>query len=237
VERLRKETHIINVYAGFDPREEVGFHTFASSLIHHSSEPLSITPLHLKNLAKVYQGGQRDGTNAFIFSRFLIPYLQNYQGWALFMDGADMIVKGDIAELWALRNPFVAVQVVPHKYKTKHPLKYVGTGMEAANNDYPRKNWSSMMLINCSHYAWRRITPEAVESMSGSDLHSFSFIPERYIDFLPAEWNWLADEFGENKDAKVLHWTAGIPAWPHYQDAPHADDWAKAAVQVTHAIS
>lgn len=228
---------MIRLYAGFDPREEVGYHTFCSSVIHHASEPVAITPLHLGNLQKVYKGGQRDGTNAFIFSRFLIPYLQDYQGFAIFADGADMILKADIAELWAMRNPFVAVQVVPHKYKTKHPRKYVGTQMEAVNADYPRKNWSSLMLINCAHYAWRRITPEAVESMSGSDLHTFSFIPERYIDFLPSEWNHLADEYGTDNKAKLLHWTAGIPAWPHYCEAPHADDWAKAALQVTHAIS
>src|SRR5690606_36000298 len=100
-------------------------------------------------MLSMYRGGQRDGTNAFIYSRFLIPYLQNYKGWALFVDGADMIVKGDLAELWALRDKAKAVQVVKHDYRTKHPRKYVGTQMEADNRDYPCKNWSSVMVINC----------------------------------------------------------------------------------------
>ena len=228
---------MINLYAGFDEREEVGFHTFCSSVIHHATEPVSISPLHLKCLSKLYDGGHRDGTNAFIYSRFLIPYIQGFNGTAIFMDGADMILKGDIAELWALRNPFVAVQVVKHEYKTKHLRKYVGTQMEADNRDYPCKNWSSVMIINCAHYAWRNMTPEVVKTMSGADLHRFLFIPERYIGDLPKEWNWLADEYGDNPDAKVCHWTAGIPAWPHYHDAPHADDWAAAALKVTHATA
>lgn len=226
---------MINLYAGFDEREEVGFHAFCSSVIHHATEPVSIAPLHLQCLSKLYDGGHRDGTNAFIYSRFLIPYIQEFKGTAIFMDGADMILKGDIAELWAMRNPFVAVQVVKHDYKTKHPRKYVGTEMEADNRDYPRKNWSSVMIMNCAHYAWRDLTPEKVKQMSGADLHRFSFIPERYIAELPIEWNWLVDEYGENPTAKVLHWTAGIPAWPHYAFAEHANDWSEAALKVTHA--
>lgn len=226
---------MIPLYAGFDPREEVGYHTFCSSVIHHATEPVSIIPLHLGALSKVYRGGQRDGTNAFIYSRFLVPYLQGFSGMAIFADGADMIVKADIAELWALRNPFVAVQCVQHFYKTRNPRKYLGTKMEADNQDYPCKNWSSLMIINCAHYAWRQMTPDKVEKISGADLHSFSFIAERYIDGLPAEWNWLCDEMGYNPQAKLLHWTAGIPAWPAYTNAYHADDWAQAAIKVTHA--
>lgn len=146
-----------------------------------------------------------------------------------------MIVKDDIAKLWELRNCHMAVQVVQHDYKTKHPRKYVGTGMEADNRDYPRKNWSSLMLINCSSAFWRDITPESVAKMSGSDLHQFAFIPNERIGSLPKEWNWLADEMGENPEAKLLHWTAGIPAWDHYKNAPHADDWRKAHLNVNRA--
>ena len=225
---------MIRLFYGFDPREEVGAHTFCSSVIHNASQPVAMTPLHLPMLP-MYSGGQRDGTNAFIYSRFLIPHLCEYNGWALFMDGADMVCKGDIAELWAMRDPFKAVQVVKHEYKTKHPRKYVGTSMESGNDDYPRKNWSSVMLINCAHFDWRRITPEKVATMSGAELHRFAFLEARFIGELPMVWNWLADESGENKDAKVCHWTAGIPAWPHYAQAPMADEWAQARLKVTHA--
>jgi hypothetical protein len=227
---------VIQIFVGFDEREAIGSHTFLASLLDKTTEPFSVCHLSLKSLRKIYGAGQRDGTNAFSFSRFLIPYLQDFKGFAIFADGADMIVKDDIAKLWAMRNPFVAVQVVPHSYQTKHPRKYVGTGMEADNHNYPRKNWSSLQIINCAHYAWRCMTPEKVEKMSGAELQSFSFIPERYIDFLPSEWNHLADEYGPNPDAKLLHWTAGIAAWEHYKDSPHADDWREAHAKVNHAV-
>lgn len=218
---------MIQIFAGYDPREAVGYHTFCASVIEHCSEPVSITPLHLGALQKVYSGGHRDGTNAFIYSRFLIPYLMKYRGFAIFMDGADMVVRDDVAELWKLIDPFKAVQVVKHNYKTKHKRKYVGTNMEADNEDYPCKNWSSVMIINCAHYNWRGITPKTVETMPGAYLHRFEFVENRFIGELPMVWNWLADEYGENAYAKLLHWTAGIPAWPKYKDAPMADDWRK----------
>jgi hypothetical protein len=228
---------MIPIYYGFDPREEIGSHVFCSSVIHRSSWPVSLIPLHADLFASFYPKHLRDGSNAFTYTRFLIPFLQDYKGWAIFADGADMICRADIAELWALRDEYKAVQIVPHDYKTKHPRKYVGTSMECENRDYPGKNRSSLMLINCHSMAWRQITPEAVERMSGAELHQFSFIPEDRIGHLPAEWNWLADEYGPNPEAKLCHWTAGIPAFPHYSQAPMADDWAAEACRITHATA
>lgn len=225
---------MIHLYAGFDPREEIGYHTFCSSVIHRASEPVSIAPLHLPMLKK-YKAGARDGTNNFIYSRFLIPWLQNYSGTAIFADGSDMVLNSDIAELWALRDPFKAVQVVYHDYKTKHPRKYLGTKMEADNRDYHRKNWSSLMIINCAHFSWRQLNPDLVGKMSGADLHSFSFIQDRFIGFLPREWNWLADEFGPNPEAKLIHYTAGVPAFPEYKDTPMSENWFQAHEKVNHA--
>jgi hypothetical protein len=227
---------MIPLYTGFDPREEAGSHAFHSSVIERASEPVSFCPLHLPHLARFYDAGQRDGSNSFIYTRFLIPFLQGYSGWALFADGADMLCRADIAELWALRDQFKAVQVVQHEYQTRHPRKYVGTRMETGNADYPRKNWSSVMLINCAHYDWRRITPESLVGMSGADLHRFTFIAPKALGALPVEWNWLADEYGHNPGAKLVHWTAGTPAFKHYADAPHADEFRAQLARVNHVI-
>lgn len=216
---------MIPVYVGFDPREEAGTHVFNSSLLEHATCPVTIIPLHLKLFQSFYPRDQRDGTNNFIYTRFLIPYLQDYKGFALFVDGADMLMKADVAELWAKRDLYKAVQVVKHQYHTKHPRKYVGTQMEASNSDYPRKNWSSVMLINCNHFAWRDMTPEKVMEMTGPELHRFSWMRDELIGSLPAEWNWIADEYGKNPEAKLIHWTAGTPAFTHYKESPHADDF------------
>ena len=213
---------MIQCFYGFDPREEVGCHTFVSSVLHHTSEPVSFTPI---------RGLQKDGSNSFTYSRFKVPEMMGHKGWALFVDGADMIVKADIAELWEKRDYRTAVQVAQHDYKTKHDRKYVGTPMETTNEDYPRKNWSSVMLINCAHPNWRRVR----DDMSGSQLHRFTFIDPPFLGHLPLTWNWLADEYGENPEAKLLHWTAGIPAWNSYKDSPHAKDWWDARYKVTNA--
>lgn len=228
------QADVIPLYAGFDEREEAGYHAFTSSVIEHSSQPVAITPLHLPMFRAFYKQGQRDGTNAFIYTRFLIPFLQGYRGWAVFADGADMLCLGDLAELWSLRDFYKAVQVVKHDYKTKHPRKYVGTRMESANQDYPRKNWSSLMLINCGHFAWRSITPESVSEMSGPELHRFGFIEDERIGELPREWNWLADEYGPNPAARLLHWTAGTPAFEHYRNAPHFDAFERQVARMNH---
>lgn len=217
--------NVIPIYVGFDPREEVGYHTFCASVIHHASCPVAFTPLHQDMLRQEWSGGHRDGSNAFAYTRFLVPHIQLFQGWAMFCDGADMVMRADIAELWEHRDLYAAVQVVKHEYQTKHPRKYVGTQMEADNRDYPRKNWSSVMLINCSHYAWRQMTPGRVSHLTGAELHGFEWVGDQYLKALPAEWNWLVDEYGPNADAKLLHWTAGIPGFSHYFDAPMAEEW------------
>jgi hypothetical protein len=217
---------MINLFYGFDPRQEAGSHVFCSSVINRSTSPVSLIPLHLKFYESFYKPGLRDGVTTFTYSKFLIPFLQDFKGWAIFCDGADMLCRADISELWALRDHYKAVQVVKHDYKTKHPRKYVGTKMEAENRDYPRKNWSSVMLINCGHFDWRQLKPETVEKMSGEELHSFSWLRDPdLLGELPKEWNWLCQEHGYNKEAKIVHFSAGSPGFLHYAMAPHAEEW------------
>lgn len=228
-------TESIHLYAGFDPREEIGFHTFVSSVIHHSTVPVRITPVDNALMRGLKNGGMRkDETTDFAHARFLIPWIQGFTGWAIFCDGSDMLLRADIAELWEMRNPYKAVQVVKHHYQTKHPVKFVGTDMEAPNIDYPKKNWTSVMLINASSFAWRRLDPRTVAEMPGDVLQQLKFIEDDRIGELPVEWNWLVDEYGANDAAKLIHFTAGIPAFPHYENSPMADEWARAALKAQH---
>jgi hypothetical protein len=151
------------------------------------------------------------------------------------MDGADMLCRWDLADLEALRDPYKAVQVVQHDYRTNASRKYVGTAMESDNTDYPRKNWASVMLINCSHYAWRRMTPSVLLKGNRLEALSFAWCPDQYIGDLPLHWNWLVDEHGPSETAKVLHWTQGVPLFQSYSHMPHSDEWFKALKQVNHA--
>ena len=225
---------MIPIFAGFDQREEAGYHAFTSSVLEHASAPFTVTPLHLQLFRSFYAPGVRDGSNAFVYTRFLIPFLQGYTGSAIFCDGSDMLMRADIAELWALRDPYKPVQVVKHDYRTKWPRKYLGTKMEAPNEDYPRKQWSSVMILNCMHMSWRKLTPESVQKMTGQELHRFSWLQEDEIGELPKEWNWLVQEDGPNPDAKLLHFSSGVPLMPAHANSPHAADYMRQCARMNH---
>lgn len=170
----------------------------------------------------MYVEAHTDGSNDFIYSRFLTPYLAEFKGWAIFADG-DMIFQSDINELWNLRDPLKAVQVVKHDYKTKQSTKYLGN----KNENYPRKNWSSLVLWNCAHPANRVLTPQFIQSNSGSFLHRFSWLDDDLIGSLPPEWNWLAIEYPDNEKAKLIHYTLGTPCFSAYQNTSMAMLWQK----------
>jgi hypothetical protein len=132
-----------------------------------------------------------------------------------------MICKSDIKELWDLRDESKALLVVKHNYKTKQPLKYLGN----VNQNYPRKNWSSLILWNCSHPKNKILTPEFIENQSGSYLHRFSWLDDSEIGELPKIWNWLAIEYPQNKNAKLIHYTLGTPCFNDYKNTDMAEEW------------
>lgn len=210
---------LIRLAVGFDQREAVAYHTFCQSVIAHASLPLAITPLALNTL-KGYSEQHRDGSNAFVYSRFLTPSLFDHAGWAIFADG-DMICLADIAQLWALRDERKAVHVVKHDYKTKARDKYLGN----KNEDYPRKNWSSVILWNCGHPQNRVLTPDFVSRQSGAFLHRFSWLADDLIGELDPKWNWLTTEYDDRDDAALLHYTLGTPCFADYRNAPMSELW------------
>jgi len=209
----------IPLVVGFDQREAVAYHTFCQSVLEKASLPVQFTPLAENTLAG-YKETHTDGSNRFIYSRFLTPYLSDYAGWAIFADG-DMVCQADIAELWALRDPTKAVQVVKHDYRTKANVKYLGN----RNENYPRKNWSSVILWNCAHEAHRVLTPAFVQRMPGSYLHRFSWLDDTLIGELPREWNWLAIEYPDNPQARLVHFTLGTPCFAEYRDREMSPLW------------
>lgn len=207
---------MIRVFSGYDPREAIGWHVFVSSLYRHTKAPVSVSRV---------SGDPQGGTNAFSHARFLVPSLCGFEGWALWCDGADMLVRADVSELWDMRNPEMAVQVVPHDYKTSWVRKYRGTAMESENADYPRKNWSSLILWNCGHPSNRVLQDWQVERQASSFLHRFEWLDDSEIGFLPPEWNVLIGE--QEAEAKIAHYTYGIPWFPQYADAKYADEWRR----------
>jgi hypothetical protein len=220
---------MIQIFMGYDPIEASTYHVCSNSIVRKSTRPVSIAPLAL-NLMEHYREAHTDGSNQFIYSRFLVPSLMEYKGWALFMDG-DMVLRDDISKLWDLRDERYAAMVVKHDYRTKSNVKYFGS----RNEDYPRKNWSSLILWNCGHPLNRTLTPEFIQRSSGAVLHRFSWIPDEAIGELPVEWNWLPDEFGANQEARLIHFTLGTPCFHDYADAPMAAEWHRERIYMDFA--
>jgi hypothetical protein len=211
---------MINIFVGYDSKEKVAFNTLSYSILKNSTQPIAITPIYLENIKDTFVRERNNlSSTEFSFSRFIIPHLMNYQGWALFMD-CDMLMKADIAELWRLRNDKYAVQVCKHDYIPKSSTKFLGQ----VQTVYPKKNWSSFMLLNCKKCS--TLTPDYVNKASGLELHQFKWLEsEDLIGELPLEWNWLADEYDYKEDVKNIHYTEGGPYFKGYETCDYADDW------------
>ena len=206
---------MLKVFCGYDPKESIGFHVFCQSLIEQSSINLQIIPL---------QGMQRDGTQSFTYSRFLVPEMCGFAGHAIYLDASDMLMLTDIAELAELFDPSLSCQVVKHDYETKHSKKFIGSDYESRNASYPRKNWSSLILWNCEHFPNRLLTTEYVSKQSGEHLHRFGWLDDSRIGELPSCWNVLVGEM-DNTDTKIAHFTLGIPDLSHYEFCDYSNQW------------
>ena len=213
---------MINVFIGYDSKEKVAFNTLAYSILRNSTKPVSITPIYLPNLRDNFVRERNNlSSTEFSFSRFIVPHLMNYKGWAVFMD-CDQLMLGDIAELWRLRDDKYAVQLCKHDYTPKEDKKFLGQ----VQTKYEKKNWSSFMLMNCNKC--HELTPDYVNSATGLQLHQFKWLEsEELIGELPLEWNWLVDEPGYNTKSKVnnIHFTKGGPWFKEYAGCSYSETW------------
>ncbi len=213
---------MIRIFIGFDPRETVAYHVLSHSIHARASAPVSVAPLMLSQLDGVMTRERNPlQSTDFSFSRFLTPYLCDFDGWALFMD-CDMLVLDDIAKLWALRDDKYAVMCVKHDHVPEEDIKFLG----APQTKYEKKNWSSVMLFNCAKCT--ALTPDYVNSASGLDLHRFNWLgDDSLIGEIPHEWNLLVgyDEPIPTQEVSNLHYTIGGPYFDDFKDTDYADEW------------
>lgn len=230
---MRKD--VIKIFIGYDQVESVAWHTLAHSILSRSSMPVAIIPVNLANLRSIYTR-QRDPkqSNEFSFSRFLVPYLCDYQGYGVFFD-CDMLVRCDIGEIFSVleADPDKAVYVVKHNYEPRDDIKYLNT----VQYKYPRKNWSSVVLWNCAHPANKKVTADFVNSASPMELHRFQWLSDDLIGELDVRWNWLVGEYDQPPpDVKNVHWTVGGPYFEEYKNVDFADEWFAERDQMTHCM-
>jgi hypothetical protein len=221
---------VLRVYIGYDPKESVAFYTLAHSILRRASIPVSIAPVMQSQLKGIYTRprGPTESTE-FSLTRFLVPALAGFQGWAMFMD-CDMLCRVDIAQLAAEieRQPDKAVLVCKHDYVPKTQRKF----LDQVQTKYPRKNWSSLMLFNAERC--RALTQDYVNSASGLELHRFAWTEDRLIGDLALEWNWLVGEYDYNPRAKIVHYTLGGPYFDQYRECDYAAEWVAECDSMRH---
>jgi len=211
---------MIRIFIGFDERETAAWHVLTHSIMARASLPVSFTPLSLPTLRSVFRR-ERDPMQStdFAFSRFLTPYLSGFEGWSLFMD-CDMLVRDDIAKLWALRDERYAVMCVKHDHQPKETVKF----HNEKQTPYPKKNWSSVMLFNNARC--KALTPEYVNTASGLELHQFKWLgDDSQIGELPRTWNHLVGYYEDDPGVANVHYTLGGPYWDEYRHCEHAQAW------------
>ena len=208
------------MFIGFDFRETVAFHVLSHSVLARSSSPVAITPLCLDHLKDVFTR-PRDPLQStdFSFTRFLVPDLCNYEGWAIFTD-CDMLVLDDIAKLWALRDERYAIQVVKHEHVPSEDTKF----LNAVQTKYQKKNWSSVMLFNNSKC--KALTADYVNRATGLELHQFKWLEnDDLIGEIPHQWNHLVGYDAPRPDASLVHYTIGGPYFKEYADCEYSTEW------------
>ena len=225
---------MIRVFIGYDSNEAVAFHVLSHSIHARASQSVLIAPLMLSELKqKFYRERHSLQSTEFSFSRFLVPNLCNYAGWALFMD-CDMLMLDDIAKLWSLRDDKFAVMVVKHNHVPNETTKF----LDQPQTQYEKKNWSSVMLMNC---AWcKALTVDYVNSASGLELHRFRWLGnDDLIGEIPHRWNHLVDY-----DPKVpvselsnIHYTEGGPYFENFKNCGYADLWREERDRMLYAAN
>lgn len=214
------------VWIGWDHREASAYEVCKRSILDTAKRPTFIRPLNVRQLRAMGLYSRAPdplSSTEFTFTRFLVPQLCNYTGWAVFMD-CDIMVRADIQELFDLADETKAVQVVKHDYQPTATTKMGG----ALQSAYPRKNWSSVVLWNCAHPANKAVTVQAVNEKSGAWLHRFQWLDDGLIGELPVEWNYLVghNSVRECDAPKAVHFTTGIPGiHPGHDDDEYAAEW------------
>lgn len=190
------------VFIGVDERQPIAYTVARASIEAHSSRPVAITPLLIRQLPIT-----RRGLTDFTFARYLVPWLCNYEGHALFVD-ADILCRGDIAELpWEAAEP---VSVVHHTTVQKNG--------ETVSTVFERP---SVMLFN--NAKCRMLTPEYIQHGKPHTLEWAAPLGE-----LPREWNYLVG-YDTGGNAKLAHYTMGIPCFEETCRDEFADEWAAIA--------
>ena len=210
-----------NIYVGWDSREDIAYQVCEHSIRRRTNQnSVNVSPLKQSELReqKLYWREQdKLSSTEFTITRFLVPHLNKFTGWAAFCD-CDMVWRSDPSELFSQVDDSKAVMVVKHDYTPQEGTKMDGQ----LQMPYPRKNWSSMILWNCGHPKNKALDLETVNTASPSFLHRFEWLDDEDIGTLDHNWNWLVGWYDVERDGdpKIIHYTEGGP-W--FEETRHCE--------------
>jgi hypothetical protein len=201
---------VIRVFIGYDEREAVAANVFASSIQRRSSVPVAITPIVLEQLSVFTRKPDPLQSTAFSFYSVSNALPLRLRGLGavcrLRHAHAGRHCKAVGFARRAIRGPGSEASARPTE-----TTKFLG----AVQTKYEKKNWSSLMLMNCGKC--KALTPEYVNTASGLELHQFKWLgDDSLIGELPAVWNNLVgyDDWGR---PSLLHYTTGGPWFKEYE--------------------
>lgn len=222
-----KDDSPLKIFIGWDSREDIAYQIAKKSILDHATVPVEIIPLKQKDLRRdnlYWRDVDKLAATEFTYTRYLIPHLCNFEGWALFVD-CDFVFLCDVKEIFDQVSEQYAIMCAQHEYTPAEGVKMDGKVQTA----YPRKNWSSMMLINCGHPDNKELTVDLVNDpgKTGAYFHRFTWLDDSKIGKLSHEYNWLVGWYKEPTDGtpKVLHYTEGGPWFKEYEDCEYAVNW------------
>ncbi len=182
----------------------------AYNVLRSSLEHHASAPLDIQPLNIDFIPMKRRGLTDFSFTRYMVPYLCGYQGHALFMD-ADMLCLDDIYKLEAICSPQNCNVAV-----VKNPRRF---------------EWSSLMYFDC--FSCHDLTPELIEKGTPMDFRWANF----GVGDIPTEYNHLVSYDAPNPNAKIVHFSCGIPVWKETANSEHADKWIAEYKRMNSSVS
>ena len=158
----------MKIYVGWDSREDIAYQVCEHSITRRdpSAEVIALKQNDMRAQGIYTREKDKLASTEFTFTRFFVPYLNDFKGWAVFCD-CDFLWKIPSHMLIKYMDPSKAVVCVQHDYTPKETTKMDGQ----VQTVYPRKNWSSMVLWNCEHPKNKILTPEFLNQQTPKFLH------------------------------------------------------------------
>ena len=211
----------MSVFIGYDSREGEAYEVCKKSLSPYGVTIRALNQNDLRSRGIYSRPADPLASTEFTYTRFLVPYLTGYKGWSMFVD-CDFVFLSDPTELLKNISTDKAVYVAQHADYVPRTISKMDGKPQSA---YPRKNWSSLILWNCSHPKCQQLTPEVINSQTPAYLHRFEWLNDEEIGSIPIEWNWLVGYYKETDKfkPKALHFTDGGPWFENYQNCEYSE--------------